>query len=74
MEIGDESTKEHKTQQIEMYRTRITELKAEYDMRIQALQVEIQALEREIQSMDTEKSHIKTVIQSFQKELEGVSL
>jgi prefoldin subunit 5 len=70
MEVGDSSQKEHKMQQIDMCRTRINEIKNEYDARINALQAEMRALEQEIRDMDIEKSHIKNVIETFQKELE----
>lgn len=69
MEVGDTTQKEHKIQQIEMCKNRIAEIRAEYDARIQALQVEMRALEKEIQDMDGEKTHIKAVIETFQKEL-----
>ena len=70
MEFWDESQKAHKLQQIEMCRMRIAEIRREYDSRIHALQWEMQALEQEIREMDGEKSHIKTVIEAFQKELD----
>ena len=70
METWDTHDKEHKKAQIDMYYTRISEIKAEYDMRIHAFQLEIAELERDIAEMDAEKSHIKTVIETFQKELE----
>ena len=70
MEVGDESQKTHKIQQIDMCRMRISEIRIEYDTRIRALQWEMQALEQEVRDMDGEKNHIKTVIETFQKELE----
>lgn len=72
MEVGDETAKTHKFEQIEMCRQRISEIQIEYDARINALKTEMQALEREIAEMDSEKNHIKNVIQTFQKELEIV--
>jgi hypothetical protein len=70
MEVGDSTQKEHKMQQIDMCRIRISEIRNEYDMRIAALQKEMHALEKEVRDMDTEKTHIKAVIETFQKELE----
>lgn len=70
MEFWDESQKAHKLQQIEMCRMRIAEIRREYDSRIHALQWEMQVLEQEIRDMDGEKTHIKTVIEAFQKELD----
>ena len=72
MEMWDIHDKEHKKAQIDMYYTRISEIKAEYDLRIHAFQIEIAELEKDIAEMDREKSHIKTVIETFQKELETV--
>lgn len=72
LEVTDDTVKIHKLEQIEMCRSRITDIKNEYDARIQALQNEMQALENEVRDMDKEKNHIKNVIQTFQKELETV--
>ena len=70
MELEDQSEKTHKRQQIEMYRTRIREIKAEYDMRIRALELEERELEKQIGEMDEEKSRIRNVLTTFQKELQ----
>lgn len=70
MEVWDESQKNHKMQQIDMCRMRISEIRIEYDARIHGLQWEMQSLEREVRDMDSEKNHIKTVIETFQKELD----
>ncbi len=70
MEVGDEGQRAHKMQQIDMCRMRISEIRIEYDNRIHALQWEMQALEQEVRDMEGEKTHIKTVIETFQKELD----
>lgn len=69
LELEDQSEKDHKRQQIEMYRTRIREIKAEYDMRIRALELEESELEKQIREMDDEKERIRNVLTTFQKEL-----
>ncbi len=71
MELEDQSEKNHKRQQIEMYRTRIQEIKAEYDMRIRALELEERELEKQIGEMDEEKNRIRNVLTTFQKELQS---
>lgn len=70
LDLGDQADREHKLRQIEMCETRIKEIRLECDARVHALQLEIQALRRDIDSMNEEKTRIKNVIQSFQKELE----
>jgi predicted RNase H-like nuclease (RuvC/YqgF family) len=69
LELEDQSEKDHKRQQIEMYRTRIREIKAEYDMRIRALELEESELEKQILEMEDEKNRIRNVLTTFQKEL-----
>ena len=59
-----------KRQQFEMFRVRAQEIKAEYDMRIRALELEEKALENQIAAMDNEKTQIKDVIRAFKLELE----
>ncbi len=72
LEAEDQSTREEKQKQIEMYRARVEEIKAEYDMRIHALEMEEQDLEKQISamSMANEKIRIKDVIHAIRAELE----
>lgn len=72
LEAEDQSTREEKQKQIEMYRARVEEIKAEYDMRIHALEMEEQDLEKQISamSMANEKIRIKDVIHAIRTELE----
>lgn len=70
LEIEDQEVKNKKRQQFEMFRVRAQEIKAEYDMRIHALELEEKALENQIAAMDNEKTQIKDVIRAFKKELE----
>ncbi len=71
LELEDQEVKVKKRQQFDMFRVRAQEIKAEYDMRIHALELEEKALETQITAMDTEKTHIKDVISAFQKQLEN---
>lgn len=70
LEIEDQEVKIKKRQQFEMFRVRAQEIKAEYDMRIRALELEEKALENQIAAMDNEKTQIKDVIRAFKLELE----
>ena len=68
----EEIVKNEKRKQIESYQTRIQELKAEYEVRIHALELEEADLKKQIATMDEEREHLTQVIDGFKKELEVV--
>ena len=68
----EELLKAEKRKQIESYRIRIRELKAEYETRIHALELEEQNLQEQITTMDEEREHLTQVIDGFKQELEVV--
>ncbi len=68
----EELLKNEKRKQIESYKIRISELKAEYETRIHALELEEQNLMEQIVTMDEEREHITQVIDGFKRELEVV--
>lgn len=68
----EDVVKSEKRKQIESYQLRITELKAEYETRIHALELEEADLKKQIAQMDEEREHLTQVIDGFKKELEVV--
>lgn len=68
----EDVVKGEKRKQIESYQLRITELKAEYETRIHALELEEADLKKQIAQMDEEREHLTQVIDGFKKELEVV--
>jgi len=68
----EDVVKSEKRKQIESYQLRITELKAEYESRIHALELEEADLKKQIAQMDEERERLTQVIDGFKKELEVV--